>query len=196
MLEREIASEPGWIARNVQGTPADWALQTHALAPACYRLHGKPLPKGRQAQLDREYVRAATLASLLQIKRAGARLAFLLNRAFDPGAGPPSLRAPPGAGPAVPDYFAAAGEIGGEAGTGKSAPAAGPGASRSAKAAAGRAVRGKRSRPSLARYAWSVNSKVYHYSECADVKRIAAKNLETSDVPPQGKSLHAGCPAR
>jgi hypothetical protein len=90
-LEREIAADPAWLARNVEGTPAAWALETFALAPACYVSHGKPIPKGKAVQLDRDYVSAATLTSLSQIKRAGARLAFILNRAFDPGSALPSL---------------------------------------------------------------------------------------------------------
>jgi len=89
-LEREIAADPAWLARNAQGTPSAWALETFALAPACYLLHGKPIPKGKAVQLDRDYVDAATRTSLSQIKRAGARLAFVLNRAFDPGSAPPS----------------------------------------------------------------------------------------------------------
>jgi hypothetical protein len=197
MLEREIASEPGWISRNVQGTPGGWALETHGLAAACYVLHGKPMPAGKKVQLDREYARAATLVSLSQIKRAGARLAFVLNRALDPGSGAPVLRGPalrPGRegtpGPGV--WFAhadslredAAGEAAGEEARDTS----------DGKAKAAPARKPKREKAIAERYAWSGNSKVYHYSECADVKRISKKNLATSDIPPPDRTLHAGCP--
>jgi beta-lactamase superfamily II metal-dependent hydrolase len=43
-------------------------------------------------------------------------------------------------------------------------------------------------------YAWSRLSQVYHYAQCADVRRIKAENLERGDAPPAGKRLHAGCP--
>jgi len=162
MLEREIAADPAWLTRNAQGTPSGWALETHALSPACYLLHGKRIPKDGKAQLDRDYVRAATLTCLAQLKRAGARLAFVLNRALDPGSGQPAVRAPPGGAPGASASFAHAD--------------------------------GLREGGSHARYAWSANSKVYHYSECADVKRIRKKNLVTSDIPPPDKTLHRGCP--
>lgn len=200
MLEREIAADPGWLARNAQGTPARWALEAHALSPACYMLHGKPMPKGKKVQLDREYVRAATLASLAQLKLAGARLAFVLNRALDPGSGAIALRAPPGGVPGPAAYFAHAdslkeedGEERAEGGAdgARSAPASPPESPGHARAGS----HAKRGKAFLARYAWSANSKVYHYSECADVKRIKKKNLVTSDIPPPDKSLHADCPS-
>ncbi len=43
-------------------------------------------------------------------------------------------------------------------------------------------------------YAWSVKSKIYHYSNCRYVKNISPHNLETGDTPPVGKKLHKGCP--
>ena len=163
MLEREIANDAGWVSRNAQGTPAQWAGETHALSAACYVLHGKPMPAGRQVQLDRAYAAAATLVSLSQIKRAGTRLAFVLNRAFDHGSGNPVLRASPGKGPTA--WFAHADSL---------------------REDDGQAV--------IARYAWSANSKVYHLSGCADVKRIHKRNLVTANLPPPGKTLHPGCP--
>jgi hypothetical protein len=188
MLARELAADPAGTARNAQGTPARWALETHALAPACYLLHGKPLPEGKIVQLDRDYVRAGTLTSLAQLKRAGTRLAFVLNRALDPGSGLPALRAPPGGAPKADAYFGQAEPLREDAGSEAAGPAA-PNAP--AKPARARSARGKHA---LARYAWSENSKVYHYSECADVKRIHKKNLVTSDIPPPDKTLHANCP--
>lgn len=44
------------------------------------------------------------------------------------------------------------------------------------------------------KYVWSRNSKVYHYPECKDAKRIKPGNLESGDTSPQGKELHKGCP--
>ena len=204
LLEREMAADPVWITGNAGGTPAAWALETHALSPACYVLHGKPIPKGKTVQLDRDYVRAATLASLGQLKRAGARLAFALNRAFDPGAGTPILRAPPGGAPGASAYFGHADTLREDAGPARedaqAAPAEdgkgrGPSASPPAGKASPPAGKPKRGKRALARFAWSALSKVYHHSECADVKRIHAKNLVTSDIPPPDKALHAGCPS-
>ena len=43
-------------------------------------------------------------------------------------------------------------------------------------------------------YAWSSQSQVYHYAQCADVRRIKAENLRRGETPPAGKRLHAGCP--
>jgi nuclease S1 len=229
MLEREIAADPGWIARNAQGTPAGWALETHGASAACYVLHGKPMPAGKKVQLDRAYVRSATLASLAQIKRAGVRLAFVLNRALDPGSGFPALRqpaapgdsarkgplaqAPASAAPGGPSgadgWFAHADSLREDtAGAGQdtaadTAPAGRTQAETQGKAKASPGGQGakdvparkpKRGKVPLARFAWSGNSKVYHYSECADVKRIRKKNLATADIPPPDKVLHAGCP--
>jgi hypothetical protein len=243
MLEAGIAADPEWIPRNAQGTPARWALETHGLSPACYLLHGKAMPAGRKVQLDREYVQAATLASLSQIKRAGVRLAFVLNRALDPGSGLPALRDPgprdparasaqgsardsahdpahkgaavPGAAvraaprgpPATADWFAHADSLrvdpageGPDAGADADAERNGKARGEAKPSPGGDAAQDlparkpKRGRLPLARYAWSANSKVYHFSECADVKRIRKKNLSTSDIPPPDKVLHAGCP--
>ena len=43
-------------------------------------------------------------------------------------------------------------------------------------------------------YAWSVKSKIYHYSQCRYVNSISPHNLETGDTSPSGKKLHKGCP--
>jgi len=137
--------------------------------------------------LDRDYVRAATLVSLAQLKLAGARLAYVLNRALDPGSGPPVLRARPGGAPGAFAYFAHADTLREAPDDGGSLTA--PRGSR-AQAAAGKA----RGKAIAGRFAWSANSKVYHYSECADVRRIRKKNLVTSDIPPPDKTLHQGCP--
>ena len=48
--------------------------------------------------------------------------------------------------------------------------------------------------PAAPRYAWSKKSGLYHYAECADVARIKPENLERGDSPPEGKTLHQGCP--
>jgi len=43
-------------------------------------------------------------------------------------------------------------------------------------------------------YAWSSRSPVYHYAQCADVRRIKPASLERGTTPPQGRTLHPGCP--
>jgi beta-lactamase superfamily II metal-dependent hydrolase len=50
--------------------------------------------------------------------------------------------------------------------------------------------------PSGPKYAWSKNSKVYHYASCSYVTNISSKNLQTGSNPPRGKTLHQGCPVR
>lgn len=268
LLEREIAAEPIWLDRNAQGTPRDWAKASHALAAACYLQHGKPLRKGIKQQLERDYLREATLTSLSQIKLAGARLAFALNEALDSGGFGTGLPRPGGKRPGADDYFAntgdkadqadpataADGDTGmaptagqrGLAGAGKAAgraakganppdadapPPAGedpgddglsgamrripesqaadrepagakaPGTRAEEAAPAGAAPRATKKAPREAlptvvykRYAWSANSGVYHYSICADVRRILRKNLHTEDQAPANRELHPGCP--
>ncbi|MDB5105163.1 MAG: nuclease [Fibrobacteres bacterium] len=194
LLEREIAADSGFIRRNAQGTVESWADDTHSKSPACYVLHGKPMRKGIKVQLDKAYVDAATLTVLSQLKIGGVRLAYALNRALDPhGAMPaPVLRAPPGWHAGSDAYFAGADPIRDipEAGTGEDSISSRP--AHPAKGAKG-AAKG-RARIPAGKYAWSVNSDIYHFSECADVARIKRKNLQTADFPPFGKRLHAGCP--
>jgi beta-lactamase superfamily II metal-dependent hydrolase len=43
-------------------------------------------------------------------------------------------------------------------------------------------------------YAWSKNSKTYHYIDCSYVSKINPANLEEGKTPPAGKKLHEGCP--
>lgn len=43
-------------------------------------------------------------------------------------------------------------------------------------------------------YAWSKNSKVYHYSNCRYVQNISAANLVTGTEPPPDKKRHKDCP--
>lgn len=43
-------------------------------------------------------------------------------------------------------------------------------------------------------YSWSTRSRYYHFSNCSFVQNIAAANLKTGDSPPDGKTLHSGCP--
>lgn len=47
-----------------------------------------------------------------------------------------------------------------------------------------------------AKYAWSKNSSFYHYSNCLWVTKIKPQNLETGSTPPEGKTLHKGCPVK
>lgn len=90
LLER-AASQPGFrqrLARKAgyferrriqKGTPADWAWQAHDVSrDAAYA----PLPAARPALLGEEYVRTAAPAVELQLKRAGLRLARLLNESI------------------------------------------------------------------------------------------------------------------
>jgi len=46
------------------------------------------------------------------------------------------------------------------------------------------------------KYAWSREREVYHYYECAWVKKIKPENLQTGDAPPEGRRLHKGCPTK
>ncbi len=46
------------------------------------------------------------------------------------------------------------------------------------------------------KYAWSKQAQVYHYFNCAWVKKIKPENLQTGDVPPEGRRLHRGCPTK
>ena len=48
--------------------------------------------------------------------------------------------------------------------------------------------------PSHAAYAWSKNSRYYHYSTCDWVNRINAENLVRGTAPPEHKDLHPDCP--
>ena len=43
-------------------------------------------------------------------------------------------------------------------------------------------------------YAWSVRSPMYHYASCRYVAQIKPENLRTGATPPDGKTLHVGCP--
>jgi beta-lactamase superfamily II metal-dependent hydrolase len=47
---------------------------------------------------------------------------------------------------------------------------------------------------STTRFAWSKRAEVYHFANCLYVDRISPTNLETNTAPPNGKSLHLGCP--
>jgi beta-lactamase superfamily II metal-dependent hydrolase len=44
------------------------------------------------------------------------------------------------------------------------------------------------------KYAWSKKSGQYHLASCRFVQNIAPQNLERSDTPPTGKTLHKNCP--
>jgi hypothetical protein len=46
----------------------------------------------------------------------------------------------------------------------------------------------------MAKYAWSKNSSVYHYANCSYVASIQSDNLLRGNAPPAGKTLHTGCP--
>jgi phosphatidylserine/phosphatidylglycerophosphate/cardiolipin synthase-like enzyme len=44
------------------------------------------------------------------------------------------------------------------------------------------------------KFVGSKNSDVYHYPNCADVKKIKPENLVKYKAAPEGKRLHKGCP--
>jgi len=44
------------------------------------------------------------------------------------------------------------------------------------------------------KYAWSKNSKLYHYANCRFAQNITPANLEQGSSPPAGKALHQDCP--
>lgn len=208
MLERKLASDPAFVRRNAQGTVEDWTDETHSKAAACYLLRGKRMRKGIAVQLDKEYVNAATFTVLEQLRIGGVRLAFALNRALDPSGSTvaPAAPAAPATGPATPAK--------GSPVTARSS--RDDSAAFLAKADALRVVdtadevagrdprvvkpkaKPEGKRPSAGnpsgKFAWSVHSDVYHYSECADVLRIKRKNLRAGDSPPAGMRLHVSCP--
>ncbi len=45
-----------------------------------------------------------------------------------------------------------------------------------------------------AKFVGSRNSEVYHYPNCADVKKIKPENLVKYKTAPEGKRQHRGCP--
>ncbi|MEO7425203.1 MAG: S1/P1 nuclease [Fibrobacteria bacterium] len=186
MLEREIAADPGFIQRNASGTVEDWTNETHAKTAACYRWHGKAMPKGIKVRLDKDYVDKATIAVFEQLKIAGTRLAFLINCDLDPGSQAkalPPLKLPAGWREDKGDFFRQAEEI-----------RAGP-EPESAIPKKDREPAGSgQARIQAGKYAWSANSQVFHYAECAEVARIKKKNLRHGNQPPAGLRLHQGCP--
>ena len=40
----------------------------------------------------------------------------------------------------------------------------------------------------------SARSNIYHFTNCQVVRAISASNLQQGHEPPEGKSLHKGCP--
>ncbi len=70
------------------GTPADWAVQSYALAKSVAYGELPPAPDGMHV-LSAAYADDATAAVRLQLERAGVRLAAVLNAALGkPNAGP------------------------------------------------------------------------------------------------------------
>jgi hypothetical protein len=79
-LIAEISEED--IRRWTKGTPREWALETYAIAKT--RAYG-PLPAGGDTKvyhLSETYVGDATLVSAEALRKAGVRLASLLNQAL------------------------------------------------------------------------------------------------------------------
>ena len=187
MLARQIAADTSVLSLNAQGSVRAWVDETHAKSPNCYILHGKRMPKGIKVGLDKEYVHDATLIVLDQLKIASIRLAFVLNSALDPHG--LKIMVPPvctqltdrSANPEA--FFTHSDSV--PVTVAEPSPVALPGHPPS-----------YRSTSRKARFVWSANSQVYHFSNCADAIRIKRKNLRTGDMPPPGLSLHAACPVR
>jgi len=71
------------IARWQRGTTRDWALEAWRIARGdIYRRLPEPLPDGSY-RLDNAYKNRAREIARLQLQRAGVRLAYVLNSAFD-----------------------------------------------------------------------------------------------------------------
>jgi hypothetical protein len=80
-LAAELAQRitPGQRQQWVKGTIEDWALESHWLAR---NVAYKRLPKAATPELGEAYVEAATPVVEIQLEKAGIRLAYLLNQAF------------------------------------------------------------------------------------------------------------------
>ena len=48
--------------------------------------------------------------------------------------------------------------------------------------------------PTTYTYVWSKKSNLYHVATCLYAKNISEENRQVGDTPPQGKTLHQGCP--
>jgi hypothetical protein len=199
LLAASLAADPARIARHAQGTVVSWADETHLKARACYTFRGKPLKKGIAVSLDRTYTRPNTWVILDQLQIAAVRLASSLNRALDPAAPavpplPTSARvtgAGHGARVDSAAFFRAA-----DPDPADSADPAHAGKPAKSDKAAAVPSAGSGASGSGGRFAWSAKSEVYHYADCADVKRIKKKNLQRGDSPPPGLPLHPGCPKK
>lgn len=208
LLARGIAGDASFIPRNAKGTVEDWVDETHAKTRGCYMFRGKPLRKGMAVSLDRTYTRPNTLVVLEQLKIAAVRLALVLNRALDPAAPPlppAPLRLPSGWREDTAAYFKDAPEETADAirpgESGKGGPPSADRGHAKVKSKAPKAPGSGASVPeteaaTVGKYAWSANSEVYHFADCADVARIKPKNLARGDIPPPEKTLHSGCPRK
>jgi hypothetical protein len=80
-LATELAQRitPGQRQQWVKGTIEAWALESHWLAR---NIAYKRLPQGATPELGEAYLEAATPVVEIQLEKAGIRLAYLLNQAF------------------------------------------------------------------------------------------------------------------
>lgn len=81
-FQQRLTRKAGYLERRrlQKGTPADWAWQAHDVSrDTAYA----PLPSARPAVLGDQYARQAAPAVELQLRRAGLRLARLLNDSLD-----------------------------------------------------------------------------------------------------------------
>jgi hypothetical protein len=70
------------VRRWQAGSPSDWANESHALAVTAYALLDNP-SAGAEISIPDSYVVTERPVIELQLKRAGIRLAMVLNRALD-----------------------------------------------------------------------------------------------------------------
>jgi hypothetical protein len=79
-LDASISNDD--VRRWQAGSPSDWANESHALAVTAYALLGTP-SAGAEISIPDSYVVTERPVIELQLKRAGIRLAMVLNRALD-----------------------------------------------------------------------------------------------------------------
>ncbi len=79
--EIKAAYPSGSFKDKQEGTPAEWALESHALG---YNLAYGKLPAGKPVALNEAYVNESKACAQQRIALAGYRLAAMLNRLLDP----------------------------------------------------------------------------------------------------------------
>lgn len=192
-LQAQAGSKQG-LGPRAGGGVVDWVNETHAMTAACYRIGKNTVAPDRILSVTSDYEKAALSTMRERLATASLRLAILLNQTLDPEgflkAGgvkglEERLRALPPAALEGPVQ-----ERPGRERPGRVADEKAGRAPDSAKADSGKIPPGEEK----AVYAWSRHGRVYHYTECADAKRIRPENLQQGSAPPKGRGLHPGCP--